>query len=251
MTHSFPECQITPAEPHLDKALFRFVLCDTRYPGNIGSAARALKNFGFADLALLNPRQRGLLNALPLAGGAVDVIEKATVAKTVEEAVAGMEHAVGFSRRMRDLKKPVLAPGEFRALLEGPWRRRKVALLFGSEKFGLSNAQIQHCERIVTIPTSPDYPSLNLAHAIAIICHELTSQADPPPPGKDAREVVPLEQRARLYLRLQALLHESGFFKHRDPEKGMILIRDIFERSGLDAADYDLLMGVLKVLEKK
>ena len=251
MTQSFPECQITLAGLEMDKGLLHFVLCDTRYPGNIGSTARAMKNFGFANLVLLNPRQRGLLDSLRMAGGAVDVIEKATIVGTLREAGAGVEHAVGFSRRIRDLKKPVVAPEEFRELLNGPWRQRRVALLFGSEKFGLSNAQIQLCERIVTIPTSPDSPSLNLAHAVAILCYELAARLGPRPSEDNFRDIVPMEHRELLYLRLQALLRESDFFKRRDPEKGMMAVREIFERSGLDSDDYNILMGIAKALGKK
>lgn len=233
----------------MDKGLLHFALCDTRYPGNIGSAARAMRNFGFANL-LLNPLQRGLLDSLRMAGGAEEVIEKARVVGTLREAVADVEHAVGFSRRVRDLEKPVITPGEFRELLEGPWRRSKVALLFGSEKFGLSNEHIHPCERIVTIPTSPDSPSLNLAHAVSILCYELAARFGPSPSEDNSRHIVLMEQRELLYLRLQALLQESGFFKRRDPEKGMIAVREIFERSGLDADDYSILMGITKALEK-
>lgn len=238
------------AKTPMDKNNIHFILCDIRYPGNIGSASRALKNFGFKNMTLVKPKQKGFLDAIRMAGRATDWIEKSTVVDSLSEALAEMTHIVGFSRRARELRKPVISPGELKALIESQWQGQKTALVFGSEKFGLTNSQLEHCEKIITIPASKEYSSLNITHAIAITCYEITKESHLVGVKKRENEIVPFEERSLFYKRLQDVLVRTGFFKDRDSDKCMVSVKDIFERSGIDKRDYKTLMGILKAVEK-
>jgi TrmH family RNA methyltransferase len=198
----------------------------------------------------MDPWPRGFLDAIKMADRAVDVLEKATFVRTLEEALEGMEHVVGLSRRIRGIGKPVISPTELRELIHGTWHGRRVGLLFGSEKFGLLNSQAEFCERIVTIPAASEFPSLNLSHSLGIVCYEMAGRTNHGSTDVEGRRVVPFEKRNLFYGKLKAFLKEIGFFRRRNPEKCMITIRDIFERSGLDNGDYNALMGMAKAIEK-
>lgn len=199
----------------------------------------------------MDPWPKEFLDAIKMADRAVDILERAAFVSTLEEALADMEHVAGFSRRVRGIGKPVISPAELRELIQGAWHGSRVGLLFGSEKFGLLNSQAEFCERIVTIPASPEFPSLNLSHSLGIVCYEMAGRTNPrSATDVEARRVVSFEKRNLFYGKLQASLKEIDFFKRRNPEKCMITIRDIFERSGLDEKDYNALMGMAKAIEK-
>ncbi len=151
-------------------APIRIVLVRPRNPKNIGAAARAMKNFGFADLVVVSPHPPVWDEALVSAVGGEDVIRSARVVETMLDAVSDCSLVIGTAggRRVESIN-----PAEAREALRGFEKQKRAALVFGSEKTGLTNAEMSLCHEILTIPASDECPSLNLAQAVAICCYEL------------------------------------------------------------------------------
>jgi tRNA/rRNA methyltransferase len=153
------------------------VLSRPSHAGNIGSAARAMKTMGFDDLRLVAPKDFPSANANALASGALDVLERARVFATLEEALGDAVLAVGFSSRPRDLSHPVRALREAAGDIVAQSVHGRVALVFGNETFGLTNEELARCQWLATIPANPRYASLNLAAAVQVACYELAVAA--------------------------------------------------------------------------
>ncbi len=151
----------------------RIVLVETSHTGNMGSTARAMKTMGLTNLYLVNPLIKPDSQAIALAAGASDVIGNATIVDTLDDAIAGCSLVVGTSARSRTLPWPMLEPREcgIRAVHEG--EHAPVALVFGRERVGLTNDELQKCHYHVAIPANPDYSSLNLAMAVQILAYEV------------------------------------------------------------------------------
>jgi tRNA/rRNA methyltransferase len=154
----------------------RFVLVETSRPGNIGAAARAMKTMGFHDLVLVKPRYEHVLmheEAVAFASGAQDVLQQARVVNSLDEAIADCNVVAGLSARLREFSPPLMQPREFAASISASMAAStaaltaeestlQAALVFGNERFGLSNEQVERCNVLLHIPTNPDYSSLNL-----------------------------------------------------------------------------------------
>ena len=151
----------------------RIVLVGTTHPGNIGACARAMKNMGITDLVLVNPRHFPHDEATARASGADDVLDNARVMATLGEAIADCVYTAGASARSRAIDWPMLEPRECAARLLEEAARGPVAVVFGPEKSGLSNTDLDLCDVLLTIPTNPDFSSLNLAMAVQVITYEL------------------------------------------------------------------------------
>ena len=151
----------------------RIVLVGTTHPGNIGAVARAMKNMGLADLALVNPRYFPDKEATARASGAEDLLENATVVDTLAEAIADCVYVAGASARSRAINWPSLDARDCAARLLDQGRKGPVAAVFGPEKSGLSNSDLDHCDTLLTIPTNPEFSSLNLAMAVQVVTYEL------------------------------------------------------------------------------
>ena len=151
----------------------RFILIGTSHPGNVGAAARAMKVMGFADLVLVAPRFADVLSqaeTLAMASGATDVLEQARVVATLTEALDGISYACATAMTPRDFGPPTHAPRELFSTLKESTHR--VAFVFGSERFGMSNDDVYRCHACLSIPTHPDYGSLNLAQAVQLIAYD-------------------------------------------------------------------------------
>lgn len=226
------------------------VLVRTSHPGNIGSAARAMKTMGLQDLVLVAPRHFPHPEAEALAAGAADLLARARVVATLEEALADRALAVGFSARRRDLSHPVaewrdLAPSV--GALAGP-----LALVFGNETSGLTNDELLRCARLATIATNPDYGSLNLAAAVQVACYELAlaSRAFAPSPG-GAGEPATGEDLEALHARLRSLLVASGFIDPANPGRYDERLRRLASRANLEREEVRLLHGILEALSRR
>ncbi|MDH3901321.1 MAG: TrmJ/YjtD family RNA methyltransferase, partial [Gammaproteobacteria bacterium] len=143
----------------------RIVLLNTSHPGNIGATARAMKTMGLDALWLVNPKQFPHAEATARASGADDVLARATVCTHLQEALEDCNLVVGASARPRSIPCPLLTPRECARLVDEPGDKSRVAVLFGCEQSGLSNAEMDRCHYLVQIPSNPDYSSLNLAAA--------------------------------------------------------------------------------------
>jgi len=188
----------------------RIVLVRPRNPNNIGAAARAMKNFGFTDLVVVSP-QSSIWEEARAAAGAEDLLESARVADTLAEAVSDCVLVIGTvdSRRGQDL-----SPSSLREqILLSP---SPAALVFGSEKTGLTNADLSFCHRILTIPTRVDFPSMNLGQAVAVCCYELARGEPASPVLQHSSDYATIGELEGLLGQTTEILKEVGFLSERN-----------------------------------
>lgn len=225
---------------------FRVVLCQTSHPGNIGSAARAMKTMGLQHLYLVNPHSFPDAHATALSTGAADLLENAVVTETLSEALTGCAFAIGLSARKRSLSHALVNVRE--AALEATKlaSTQTIALVFGNETSGLSNAELDCCQMLAMIPANPEYSSLNLAAAVQVVCYELRMAIL----GGNLGETEPLELATNeavegFYQHLEDTLLQIGYINPRAPKKLMERIRRIYARIRLEKEEVNLLRGIL------
>ena len=231
----------------------RIVLVEPSHPGNIGAVARAMKNMGLEKLVLVSPRQFPHSEAVARASGADDVLAKARVVETVAQAIADCGFIVATTSRTRDqyFRVADVRDAAQRVLRES--RRGPAAVLFGSERAGLSNAQLEAAHLLIRIPASDSYPSLNLAMAVQIVAYELFRatgvQVDTAPAAGPLADPVEME---RLYEHLEQVLEEVDF---RDRTQGgthlMARLRRLFQRAALDRNEVNILRGILTAVQSR
>jgi TrmH family RNA methyltransferase len=237
----------------MDNPDIRIVLVEPSHPGNIGAVARAMKNMGLERLVLVQPRQFPHSEAIARASGADDVLANARVAATVAEAVAGCGLIVATTSRPRDQYFHVadVRDAADRVLREST--RGPAAVLFGSERAGLTNEQLEAAHLLIRIPASESYPSLNLAMAVQIVAYELFRargvQIDAAPAAGPLADPVEME---RLYEHLARVLEEIDF---RDRTQGgthlMGRLRRLFQRAALDRNEVNILRGILTAVQSR
>lgn len=229
----------------------RIVLVGTTHPGNIGAAARAMKNMGLTDLALVQPRYFPDKEATARASGAEDLLDKATVVETLEEAIADCVYVAGASARSRAINWPCLDARDAAAKLLGESAKGPVAAVFGSEKSGLSNAELDHCDTLLTIPTNPAFSSLNLAMAVQVLSYELRAAQTSGQPQYEAD--APLATSAELehfYRHLERVLTDIRFLDPDNPRHLMRRLRRLFIRARPDQNELNILRGVLTAVDR-
>lgn len=228
----------------------RIVLVQPQHPGNIGAAARAMKTMGFTDLALVAPDKFPHPEADVMAVAADDVLKAARVCATLEEAVADCGYVVGSSARLRSLPHDTLTPRELTQRLTTAVGGR-IALVFGSERVGLSNEDLERCHALVSIPANPDFRVLNLAAAVQILCYELRQGVAPE--LHNAPEHVPVPQREMelFFEHLEKVLLEIGFLNPKHPRQLMRRMKVLFSRATPDENEMHILRGVLAAVQGK
>jgi tRNA (cytidine32/uridine32-2'-O)-methyltransferase len=231
----------------------RIVLVGTTHPGNIGASARAMKNMGLTDLALVSPRYFPHEDATARASGAADVLERATVCGSLAEAIADCVYVVGASARSRAISWPCMEPRACAARLRAEALRGPVAAVFGPEKSGLSNADLDLCDALLTIPTDPDFSSLNLAMAVQVVTYELKA-AEQPARDAEHESDVPLATSGdveRFYEHLERVLSDIGFLDPDSPRHLMRRLRRLFIRARPDQNEINILRGILTAVERE
>ncbi|WP_404783683.1 RNA methyltransferase [Altericista sp. CCNU0014] len=233
----------------------RIVLVEPAGPLNIGSTARVMKNMGLRNLVLVNPHCDPLGDeARQMAVHAADVLEAARQVETLSQALKGCFRAIATTARPRDAAPAVPLESPRSAL---PWLlEMPSALIFGPEDRGLSNAELNYAQRFITIPSSSDYPSLNLAQAVAVCCYELyqsvqsPAAASPPPLLAPAEaDLAPLDAIERYVTHLSSVLLEIGYlYPHTAPSR-MQKFRQMALRSQLSSSELALLRGILRQVE--
>lgn len=236
----------------------RVVLVGTQHPGNIGSAARAMKTMGLQRLHLVAPERFPDREADALAAGADDVLAAATRHATLAEAVADCRLVLATTARRRTVPMPELSPREAAARLLGEQAAgHEVALVFGRERTGLENEELQLCHAAVSIPANPEYSSLNLAMAVQVLCYEWRvaalaaagSDGDAAGPRPDAT-VDPDELPAShgelesFFAHLGALLDDIDFHKGKAPDVVTQRLRRLFLRARPDPRELRILRGI-------
>ncbi|HWL62371.1 MAG TPA: RNA methyltransferase [Steroidobacteraceae bacterium] len=234
----------------------RFVLVETSHPGNIGAVARAMKNMGLKDLTLVKPREFPHPEATARASGADDVLAAARVCDTLEEAIADCGLVFGTTARTREQffrVQEVREAGQ-RMVAEAQAGAGTVAVLFGTERFGLSNEHLLKAHALLRIPANPEYESLNIAMAAQLIAYEIRMAWHRPGAAVPPRD-VPLatpEQMERFFGHLEQVMTEADF---RDRTQSgthlMGRIRRMFNRAELDGNEVNILRGILTAVQSR
>lgn len=238
-------------------ARISIVLSRTSHPGNIGSAARAMKTMGLTRLVLVAPRFFPDPEAVTLASGASDILEQARVVDTLDEALAGCSYSLAVSARARDLgPPPMLARAGAQDLYAQALQSAgEVALVFGNETSGLSNDEVQRCHGAVMIAANPDYSSLNLAAAVQVLAYELRTaafQGLPPVPGRTTPfSSLPAThgEQEGFYEHLERVMVASGFLDPAQPRRLLPKLRRLFGRARLEKDEVSILRGILTAVE--
>lgn len=226
----------------------RIVLVNTTHPGNIGAAARAMKTMGLRQLYLVNPAGFPSAEATARASGADDLLTDAVVCESLTEAIAGCALVLGTSARQRSLAWPELSVAEAAGEAAREAERREVAVLFGRERYGLTNDELKTCHYLVYIPTHEAYASLNLAQAVQVVTYELSRHAGL---SREApvHDPAPAERMEGFYGHLEETLRELGFL-HDQSDKLMLRLRRLFNRARPDDDELNILRGILSDTQK-
>ncbi|HHJ17720.1 MAG TPA: RNA methyltransferase [Gammaproteobacteria bacterium] len=228
------------------------VLINTSHPGNIGAAARAMKNMGLGHLRLVDPQQYPSAEATARASGADDVLAAAQSFASLDEAVADCTLVIGASARSRSLPVPMLDPRGCAALVHSQPDPGRVAVLFGRERSGLTNDELDRCHHLVQIPTNPEYPSLNIAAAVQVIAYELRLAAGiAEPAAAPETDYASAEQMEQFYTHLEQTLIALDFLDADNPRQLMRRLRRLFTRSRPDQNEINILRGILTATGKK
>lgn len=229
----------------------KIVLVGTTHPGNIGAVARAMKNMGLSELALVEPRYFPHAEATARASGADDVLEQATVHQTLADALADCVYVAGASARSRSLQWPTMYPRECAAKLLQESERGKVAAVFGPEKSGLSNEDLDHCDVLLNIPTNPDFSSLNLAMAVQVLTYEIRATlAEPVPEYEGEAEAATGDELEHFYTHLEQVLRDVNFLDPDNPRHLMRRMRRLFIRARPDKNELNILRGILTAIDR-
>ena len=227
----------------------RIVLVRTFHPGNIGSVARAMKTMGLKQLVLVNPKDYPADDANKMARTADDVLENAVVVDSLYEAVKDCSVVIASTARERGYDLPYLNPEESAEKLLQASTNGKVALVFGPERMGLSNDDLQHCKHRVTIPTHPDYSSLNIAAAVQTLSYEIyknSLKSEKQSPEIHALAVYPdIESTELFYKHLEGTLNEIEFINKKHPGKVMKKLRQMFDRAEMTEVELNIMRGIL------
>jgi tRNA/rRNA methyltransferase/tRNA (cytidine32/uridine32-2'-O)-methyltransferase len=228
----------------------KIVLVETSHPGNIGGVARAMKNMSMTQLRLVNPKTFPCAEATSRASGADDLLARAGVYATLQEAIADCQLIIGASARSRTVSWPEISARETASKCLSQPKETNIALVFGRENSGLTNQEMDLCQYLLKIPCNSDYSSLNLAAAAQVVCYELfvtaTEKQHKLVEDKDLVPLASAEQMESFYQHLQQTLADIGFLQADKTESLMRKLRKIYNRTLLDTKELDILRGILR-----
>lgn len=231
----------------------RFILIQTSHPGNVGAAARAMKVMGFSELVLVRPRFADVLcqeETIAMASGAADILARARIVDTLAEALEGVSFACATAMTPRDFGPPTREPRALFAELAAS--AHKIGLVFGSERYGMSNEDVYRCHAVLSIPTHPDYGSLNLAQAVQLLAYDLrqalggfaVAPRTADPQLADGRAVQ------GLLTHLEEALVGIGYLDPAAPKKLMPRLNQLFNRAQLTSEEVHILRGMARAMLK-
>lgn len=235
----------------------RIVLSHTSHPGNIGSAARAMKTMGLTELYLVCPKHFPDPQAIALASGAADVLEHAVICDSLEMALAETVYSVGLTARRRDLPHTIVDLGQCRTEILTRASHGKIAFVFGNETSGLSNDELAYCQQLITIPTDSVYGSLNLAAAVQIVTYEMR-QAALALSGQQQEAILhhaavgakpATHEEINGFLKhLETILFDLKYLNPKAPKRLMPRLTRLFARAELEQDEIHLLRGILTAI---
>ncbi|KLN62707.1 MULTISPECIES: tRNA (cytosine(32)/uridine(32)-2'-O)-methyltransferase TrmJ [Vibrio] len=233
----------------------KVVLVGTSHSGNIGSAARAMKVMGLSNLVLVDPQCSIDEQTLALAAGAADIAQNSQVVSTLAEAVEDCALVVGSSARSRTLEWPMLEPRECGQKFVEEGQSAPVALVFGRERTGLTNDELQTCHYHVCIPANPEYSSLNLAMAVQTLSYEIRmAYLEREQSLYEPQDVIEYPRHKELELffaHLEKVAKQTQFISEEQPGKVMIKLRRMFNRARPESQELNILRGILTSIEKR
>lgn len=230
----------------------RIVLVNPSHPGNIGAVARAMKNMGLHRLYLVAPESFPHPEAVYRAVGAKDILDQCIVVADLAEALADCQQVYATSARSRHIEWPEYDPRQCAQHIISAPSEYEIALVFGRESSGLTNAELGQCHARVHIPAVPEFSSLNLAAAVQICTYELRTAylAQRQKPDTSARELVSNAHLEGLYGHLESTLIKLEFLNPEHPKKLMQRLRRLFSRAELDLTEVNILRGILTAMDK-
>ena len=231
----------------------KVVLVGTTHPGNIGATARAMKNMGIVNLALVAPKEFPSDVATYRSKAAKDVLENAKVFDTLKTAVSNCELVIGTSARERKVPWPILNPKDASQEVSRGVLNNKVAIVFGREDRGLTNDELGLCNLHVHIPTDPAYSSLNLSQAVQIMVYEMRSSILENQENEEYWDVefADNDQTERLINHMDELMQEVDFYEIDNPRKLLLRVRRFFKRSRIDVMEVNIFRGLFAAIQKK
>ena len=232
----------------------KVVLVGTTHPGNIGAAARAIKNMGIFNLALVKPKEFPSDIAIYRSKAAKDILENAEIYETLKDAIAGCKLIVGTSARARSVPWPVFNPRDAAEEMRKISKQGNVAIVFGREDRGLTNDELGLCNFHVHIPSDPKYSSLNLSQAVQILAYEIRLAYSRDEMISEVKWDVDLannEQTERLIDHMEELMQDVEFYDVENPRKLLLRVRRFFKRSKIDVMEANIFRGLFSAIQKR
>jgi len=241
--------------PIMTLSNIRIVLVRPTHPGNVGATARAMKNMALRSLYLIEPEKFPSPLATDRAAGADDVLQDAVICASLDEAIRDCHLVLGTTARQRRIEWPALDPADGARRLVDAAQQGPVALLFGQERTGLLNSELDRCHSMVTIPTDKEFSSLNLASAVQILAYEIyrATLAGKQPEATEPRagHAVSDEDMQRFYRHMQEVMQQIGFLDPDNPRRLMRRLMRLFNRVVLDHNEMNILRGILTAVQRQ
>lgn len=240
----------------------RIVLVNTSHPGNIGAAARAMKNMGLSKLTLVDPKDYPSLEAISRSVGAVDILDNVVITDDLQQAVSDCIWVAGTSARLRTIEWPILEPRECVQTSLEHIEQGEIAIVFGRENSGLTNEELEKCNALLHIPTNPDFSSLNVAAAVQVVCYEyrlaLLEQGKikhrtTKHKGNKCRydALANASQLDGMHGHLYDALDYMGFFGTNNPDIVMRRLKGLFNRAGTTQRELSIIRGICSAIQDK
>jgi len=233
------------------KSKIKFILFEPSHPGNVGAAARAIKTMGFDKLCLINPIEHPHPEARARSSGALDVLLDAEVCGNLQDAIKGCGLIIGTTSRTRRISVPITNIQETAPSIVAEAKEKPVAVIFGPEKSGLINEQVDCCNQLVNIPSVESYKSLNLAMAVQIVAYELRVASQTLPTEIRARALASNQDIELFYNHLNQVLLDTGFLDPKNPKQLMRRLRTLFNRAQMDENEINIMRGILASYKKQ
>ncbi len=237
----------------MNKKSCSIVLVETSHPGNIGAAARAMKNMGLSRLVLVRPCEYQTYDCYARASGAEDIVDAAVVFDDLATAVEQETLVIGTSARLRSLAWPQLNPRECAASISDHTDRAgNASVVFGRERSGLTNEELSLCSTLLHIPTAEDFSSLNVAAAVQVVSYELMMAGATVSQNQSSEELpAPQQDMERFYEHFFSVLTRLGYHDPENPRHLPLRIRRLFNRAQPDRTELQVLRGFFAAIDKK